>query len=309
MSELILHHYWPSPVSEKVRVVLGIKGATWRSVEIPRLPPKPDLMPLTGGYRLTPVLQVGADIYCDTRAINRALQRLIPEPTLFPGGTEGMVWGAGEWTDGPLFTLVLKSVFADTAETMPAGFWDDRARLYFGGAPDAASAQAALPEVLAKIRTQFGWMNDRLAGGRAFMLGAEAGLPDALCYYLVWFLRGRFSGGAALIDQFEHLAAWEQRVAAIGHGTHSDLAAEDALAIARGSEPSAPVAVDPNDPRGLAADAAVTIAPEATDGSPPVSGILVGLDQNTISIRRHDPRVGTVVNHFPTIGYTLKPAS
>ena len=36
MSAMILHHYWPSPVAEKVRKVLGIKNARWRSVEILR---------------------------------------------------------------------------------------------------------------------------------------------------------------------------------------------------------------------------------------------------------------------------------
>ena len=61
MSDMILHHYAASPFSEKVRVAFGIKGLVWKSVIIPRILPKPDLMPLTGGYRKTPVLQIGAD--------------------------------------------------------------------------------------------------------------------------------------------------------------------------------------------------------------------------------------------------------
>jgi glutathione S-transferase len=305
MGELILHHYWPSPVSEKVRIVLGIKRATWHSVEIPRQLPKPGLMPLTGGYRLTPVLQVGADVYCDSRAVNRALQYLIPEPTLYPGGADGMAWGVGEWIDGPLFKLVISVVFADTAETMPAGFWEDRGSLYFSGPPDVASAIAALPDMLAKIRAQLGWMDDRLAGGRQFMLGTEPGLPDALAYHLVWFLRGRFSGGPALIDPFKNLCAWEQRVAAIGHGTHHDMTAEAALDIAKNSEPSAPVSIDPDDPQGFSEGTPVTVAPDSTDGSPPVAGILVGLDRHGIAIRREHDRVGSIVNHYPRVGYNL----
>ena len=66
---LILHHYPQSPVAHKTRMALGIAGATWQSVEIPRIPPKPLLMPLTAGYRRTPVLQIGADIYCDSQNI------------------------------------------------------------------------------------------------------------------------------------------------------------------------------------------------------------------------------------------------
>ena len=37
MSTIILHNYPQSPVSEKVRKVLGIKGLAWRSVQIPRV--------------------------------------------------------------------------------------------------------------------------------------------------------------------------------------------------------------------------------------------------------------------------------
>ena len=55
--ELILHHYDFSSYSEKVRLVLGLKGLTWRSVEISPVLPKPDYMPLTGGYRRAPALQ------------------------------------------------------------------------------------------------------------------------------------------------------------------------------------------------------------------------------------------------------------
>jgi glutathione S-transferase len=75
MTSLILHHYPQSPVAHKVRMALGIAGASWQSVEIPRLPPKPLLVPLTAGYRRTPVLQVGADIYCDSQNIAHAIDR------------------------------------------------------------------------------------------------------------------------------------------------------------------------------------------------------------------------------------------
>jgi glutathione S-transferase len=35
-------------------------------------------MPLTGGYRKTPVLQIDADIYCDTQLILREIERRAP---------------------------------------------------------------------------------------------------------------------------------------------------------------------------------------------------------------------------------------
>jgi glutathione S-transferase len=58
--------------------------------------PKPDLLALTGGYRRTPNLQIGADIYCDTALIARVLDELQPSPTLYPaaGAAGGHAAGA-----------------------------------------------------------------------------------------------------------------------------------------------------------------------------------------------------------------------
>ena len=88
MSELILHHYDMSPYAEKIRLALGLKGLPWRSVQTPMVLPKPDHIELTGGYRRVPVLQIGADIYCDTHLITRVLDRIQPEPPLSPPGRE-----------------------------------------------------------------------------------------------------------------------------------------------------------------------------------------------------------------------------
>jgi glutathione S-transferase len=61
MSQVILHHYPLSPYSEKIRLALGLKDVTWSSVDIPIWTPRPKLTPMTGGYRRTPILQVGAE--------------------------------------------------------------------------------------------------------------------------------------------------------------------------------------------------------------------------------------------------------
>ena len=102
MNDIILHHYPASPFAEKIRLILGAKGLAWRSVTIPWIMPKPDLMPLTGGYRKTPVLQIGADIYCDTALIARVLDDLQPAPTLYPAQAPLAVLLA-QWADATLF--------------------------------------------------------------------------------------------------------------------------------------------------------------------------------------------------------------
>ncbi len=305
MSGVILHHYPQSPVSEKVRVVLGMKGLAWQSVEIPRLRPKPDLMPLTGGYRLTPVMQIGAEVFCDSQCIIRELERRFPEPTVFPGNGHGMAWGISRWTDGPLFETAIALVFGATAENLPPAFAEDRGRLYFGPDYDLKAIAAALPETLAKLRAQLGWMEARLADGRAFMQGSKPGLTDALCYYLTWFIRGRYDKGPEFLDQFVMLAAWEQRVGAIGHGQPSDLSALAALEIARHTSPNVVEQADPGDPQGLTPGETVEIVPEAVSGHPAVAGQVVGVNAQEIVLLHEDPRVGQVALHFPRVGYRV----
>ena len=308
MAAIILHHYPQSPVSEKVRVVLGVKRLDWRSVEIPRLPPKPELMPLTGGYRMTPVMQIGADVYCDSQCIIREIERRHPEPTLFPGAAEGLAWGVSRWTDGPLFKETIALVFGDAGDAMPPAFAADRGPLYFGPEFDVAALAAALPETLASLRAQLGWMEQRLADGRDFMLGKRPGLPDALCYYIVWFIRGRYSRGPGFLARFAKLCAWEERVKAIGHGSPSDMDAAEALDIARAAEPATPAASGADDPRGFTPGDLVEIVPLGVGGAPAVAGRILGLDADEIVIARDDARVGTVAVHFPQVGYRVTPA-
>ena len=282
--QVILHHYPQSPVSEKVRVVLGMKNLAWKSVEIPRLPPKPNLMPLTGGYRLTPVMQIGADIYCDTKCIIRELERRFPEPTLFPGGAAGMAWGVGQWTDGPLFQDVINVALGEMSPNMPPEFLADRGPLYFGPDFSLENIKDRYAECLTNIRAQFGWMDKRVAA-RDFMLGAEPGLPGFLA-------------------QFQNLLAWEQRVKNIGHGRPEDLGDLEALEIAAKAEPQTPEQADPGDPMGLKIGDRIGIEPAS--GGPQVVGRLHSLSANHAAILREDDQAGQVCVRFPRIGYRIK---
>ncbi len=307
VTDIILHHYPQSPVAEKVRVVLGMKNVSWHSVQIPRLPPKPDLMPLTGGYRRTPVLQVGADIYCDSQCIIRELERRCPQPTLFPNNAAGLPWAVSRWTDGPLFTSIIGAVMGAQADELPEEFASDRGRLYFGPNFDWQAQKKMLPHTLAQIRAQLGWIEERLSGDRDFMLGSSPGLPDALCYHVVWFFRGRYAGGPALLDQFPNLLAWEKRVAAIGHGRPEDLDAKQALEIARAATAASAEHADASDPQGLAPGQMVAVVPDVDGGDPSVEGRVVAVSIDTIAISRSAPEVGDIVVHFPRVGYRVTP--
>lgn len=307
MSEIIFHNYPQNPVAEKVRIAFGMKGLDWRNVEIPRLPPKPDVVALTGGYRRTPVMQIGADIYCDSICILREIERRHPSPTFFPGGADGMAYGVSRWTDGGLFDLCVKIILGAAGDALDPAFAEDRGRLYLG--PDwAAGLKAAggdLPHLAAQLRAHFGWANDRLATGRKFMLGDNPGLPDALIWHAVWFIRGRWADGPAFLGQFEALSAWEERMKAIGHGTSSDLSPEDAIRIANETAIATAESSDPLDPQGLTPGKRITVAPDTDSGEQVVEGTLRMADRDTVALLRTDDRAGDVCVHFPRAGYRV----
>jgi glutathione S-transferase len=102
MDTLILHHYPASPFAEKIRRVLGFKQLAYRSVIIPDVMPKPDVLALTGGYRRTPFLQIGADIYCDTALICQVLEQRSPSPRC-TRRTRGVSRIVAQWADSTLF--------------------------------------------------------------------------------------------------------------------------------------------------------------------------------------------------------------
>lgn len=305
MTDVVLHHYPPSPVSEKVRVCLGIKGLDWCSVVIPRLPPKPKLMPLTGGFRLTPVMQIGADIYCDSVCIMGELENRFPIPTLFPNGDIDAALAVGWNTDQQMFSTVIAIVFSDGFENMPDGFFQDRAQLYFDGDTTIDSIRAKLNDKLAEARTYFAGLEATLQG-QNFLSGDAPGAADAFAYYITWFLRGRYSGGPAILSAYPNVLRWEAAVKSIGHGQQTEMSEDEALELARTSTPLPGGGVDPHDTSGLAADMLVSVRPDNDHNK--TTGRLIGLRANRVSVLRDDPDVGAVAVHFPRAGYVIAAA-
>lgn len=305
--EIIFHNYPQSPVAEKVRVAFGIKGLTWRDVEIPRLPPKPMLTTLTGGYRRTPVMQIGADIYCDSQCILRELERRFPTPTFMPTTDAGLMWCLSRWTDGELFTLAVKLVLGSAGDNLPEDFAQDRGRLYLGEdwAEGLKRANAELPHIVAQMRAPLSWINAQLGDRRQFLLGADPAAIDAQMYHIVWFIRGRWVGGPAMLSEFPNLVHWEDNVRAIGHGTSSGMTGEEAIAMARNAEPATDTFITPHDPQGLILGSTVTVTPDVDGGEQPVSGTLRQANAEVIAVERTSDEVGTVCVHFPRAGYKV----
>lgn len=303
MSKVILHQYDTSPFSEKVRICLGIMGIAWSSVDQPVIMPKPDLVSLTGGYRRIPVMQIGADIYCDSQLIVRELDRRFPQKQLYPSGREALVNAVEQWCDKALFQSAVLAIFGTIGDNVDPAFIKDREAL--SGQPfNVAAMKALAPFAITQIKAHAALLAQQLGSDSAFLAGIDPSLADAAAYYNFWFIR-TFAPGIA--DRFDDLAgfdAWYQRVTAIGHGNRKSLSPDQALETAASSEPEElNVLVSDSDLSGKA----VSLA--ATDyGRDPISGILVGSTQYSFTVVRNDPGVGKVNVHVPRLGYSITQA-
>jgi len=303
MTELILHHFDLSPFAEKARVMLGIKGLPWSSVQIPMILPKPDLMPLTGGYRKTPVLQVGADVYCDTRRIALELERRFPAPSLFPGGA-GLELALAGWSDRSFFEPGA-GLSMGINEELPRDLIEDRKAFF--NFMDFSRLKESLPHLYGQFLCHAALVERQLADGRDFLLADRPGLADIHAYFPLWMARTFVPPVNGMLERFPNLARWEGRMAAVGHGDRHDIDADVALDIALRAEPEPAAGVDESDPLGLASGISVEVTPDDY-GKVPVAGELVALSLDEIAVRREDPRVGAVIVHFPRIGYRVERA-
>ncbi|HEV8026873.1 MAG TPA: glutathione S-transferase family protein [Stellaceae bacterium] len=299
MDEIILHHYERSPFSEKVRLAFGLKGVSWRSVIIPRWMPKPDLMPLTGGYRKTPVMQIGADIYCDTRLILREIDRRFPKPGLFTAGGADLI---AAWADSTLFANTVGVVIGTFADAFPPEFKEDRIK-FSGGAFDAERMKAHQPAIRAQFRAHLRWIEETFADGREYVMGPAPSIADFALYHTLWFVRGNVKE-PDLLEGAGATKAWQERMARFGHGTPTPLDPKAALAIAREANPKAVAPSRAADPSGRKPGEKVIVAANDT-GRDPIAGELLAIDDQTIVIRRRHADLGELHQHFPRAGFDL----
>lgn len=306
MSEIILHHYEGSPYSEKIRAIFGYKQLAWRSVTTPAIMPKPELVTLTGGYRRAPVLQIGRDIYCDTRLMVRLLDRLHPEPALVPTALKAscMAFASLEQT---LFFATVPVVFQPAglkvmaeqlgAEVMPK-FSEDRKLLFSGGTSHRPSAAFSRLNFLPLFNAA-----DVQLAGAPFLLGQTPTVADFIYYHCAWFVL-RNSGVAGSFDPFRNLLAWVERMKAFGHGTPALMSAAEALEVARGTTQGQSFDGPVVEPEGLKLGQRVSVC--ATDyGCDPVSGTLVHASVFELAVKRSDELGGEVVVHFPREGFRV----
>ena len=310
MSDLILHHYPKSPFAEKIRLVMGLKNLAWTSCDAPDMMPKPELQALTGGNRRIPVLQIGADVYCDTLLICDVLESIQSTPSLFPTGQKGLARSLAQWADREIFAAGMAHNFspaggAEFVRMNPdvdiKAFGADRAAMR-GGAPrmfpgDAAAAYKSYLRRLASMLES-----------SPFVLGDQPSIADLSIYHPLWFTR-RLAPLADILNISPLILPWMDRIAALGHGQRgAEISRTDSLSIAR---KATPVAIPSDevfqDEHGIPLGTEVTITAESF-GTEVTTGTLVAATRTRFTLARTHEWTGAVHVHFPRIGFVLKKA-
>ena len=310
MSDIILHHYPLSPYSEKLRAVLGFKKLAWKSVITPVMLPKPDLLPLTGGYRKAPVMQIGRDIYCDSALMLRVLDRLAPNPPLMPAALRASCTAFAQLEQTLFFAAVatmfqpagLKSLMEILGVDGMQQFAKDRAALFVGGSASRPGADFGKTHFLPLMNAL-----DLQLQSSPFLLGIEPTLADFCMFHPVWFIRGN-PGVAGTLTPFKALLAWFERIKTLGHGTSTEISGAQAIAVARDTSSSQPFDGPVLEPDGIRIGMRVQV--NATDyGVDPVIGTLVHASVFELAVKRSDPQAGELVVHFPRAGFNIVAAS
>ena len=302
----ILHHFEASPFSEKLRAIFGFKRMAWHSVLIPMAMPKPDVIALTGGHRRTPILQIGADVYCDSALIAQIIETLEPKPPLLPSHAP-LAPMVAAWADSTLFWQAVMNTQAPEARTRifegmtpeaVAQVREDRAAFTSGlRRPSATDATAQMQWALRRF--------EQALSTSPWLMGPAASIADFSVYHCLWFM-ARAGLADTMLGPWPAVQAWFARVAALGHGSRAELSSTDAIALAASSDGHAPVQVAAG--LGFAEGDAVTVA--ALDyGTEGVTGTLVGLDVERVTLARRDERAGLIHVHFPRLGFDLRRAA
>ncbi len=300
MSDLILHHFDISPYAEKIRKLFGVKGLSWRSVQIPAVMPKPDLTALTGGYRKTPVLQIGADIYCDTQLIAQTIDRLHPVPSLFSAGRL-VELGLQQWSDAAFFPPGAGLSLYENRAQIPEAISKDRED-YFSFL-DFKRFELDAPHFRSQFRAHACLIEDQLLDGRAFIHGDAVSWADIGAYFNIWMAGGNIPSSVRMLNGMTHLQTWFERMRSFSEGARTEISAKEALEIAKEAIPAKASPSIEDESGAVSGDDVVVSA--ADYGKDPVAGVLSSVDDREIVILRRDERIGATAVHFPRIGFRL----
>ncbi|KAI9025097.1 hypothetical protein CLU79DRAFT_97475 [Phycomyces nitens] len=309
---VILHWSKGSPYSFRVAWALNYKNVDYKTVEVAVAEPRPLRRPLDGGYRKTPILQIDNHVYCDTKIILEELEKRYPEPSFYPATrsglpSQGLCKSLELWAGNGLMYSILPQFSAST--NIPETLYKDRAAYFnFSSKEDAiADAPYLAIETQAQLEIADELLRSNKAGKEWFLDTATPSLADfhfGMCVYFAL----EFLGEDWANERFPCLVEHQKRFLKVVEDKLGEkrqmLSEKDALEISRNETVFAGKVVG-NTP--LKAGMLVSVTPLDL-GKVPVVGTLVQLTSQEIVIERETEEYGNMFNHFPLVGFIVRPA-
>ena len=234
--------------------------------------PRPVLARLGVHYRRIPILAVGRDIYCDSRAIISALEAhytaTAPLGAQDPHG-RGLERVLETWAfDGGLFAWTAQLIPADALLMLSQSWRNDRAEL-MGRPFEVENLKKGLPDALAQARGHLETVEAELLGdGRNWLGGGEEpGLADVHVLWIFdWMFRPKERMGMRDAypemlnrERYPRTMAWAARMEEVVAkareevGSQREIGEEEVVKAIEGAEfwRDGDLVVDGNDPSGL----------------------------------------------------------
>ena len=264
--------------------------------------PKPDVEALTGGYRGTPVLQIGRDVFIDNWMIARALDEFDasgPAINAQGGLREAALYAWGE----RLFTPLLHAALAAYQSEWDADFLADRKRVF----PDVDfdTLNVSDPDRRSQVRAYLGTVEAQLGLDQDFLGGAQADSCDIHVWGMVWMIHSALPALIPIVETFPRLTDWYERVSAFGTGDREDVKIDVAWQSLKDG-PARPLPDTPDhEPLAPWVGEVVDIAAGSADrGS--ASGRLLAVDHEQV-VLGVEPISGEAAQvWFPRFGYHLR---
>ncbi|KAG1151845.1 hypothetical protein G6F37_001620 [Rhizopus arrhizus] len=312
---IILHWYSLSPFAQKVRWALNFKKVEYKLVEIPILEPRPERRPIDGGYRKTPILQIGNHTFCDSKAIFAELERRFPEPSFYPAGpqnepTEAKVKSLARWLDSTFFMTVGSQVPVDVLDD---AFLKDRQE--FSGRPfERQKLKFTAPYMRHSLKSEFELLQtifaERSESGKRWALGTDQlSLLDLHVAMNTWFMSALI-GSEWIQKEFPLLAGHLQKTLTAISFEDADskdkLVPEEAIEIAKKEKIEL---VESKHDGSLPIELGELVAVIPTDmGVIPSTGKLVYSTTSETVIEHQDETHKSIVYiHFPVNGFVVIP--
>lgn len=308
MTEIILHHYQGSPFAEKIKLFLGYKKLSWKSVLVPVTLPRPHLCQLTGGNRRTPVLQLNADIYCDTRLIMKVLDRLSDTPSQLV--EDPLSYAISHWFEPGMFTYFSALRFQSEDDVLeifknkvePLKFLEDRTPFLYPFL-DISRLAEARESAMIHIAELANFLESQLSkSGGEFLLGDTPNFADFSAFHPFWWLK-QSPARHDFLFEFERLWDWVGKLEGIGYGDWTEITEHKALEIVAQCTRTNNDDVLSTGLFQLGEQVKITPIDYGKDS---VVGELIYLDRERVSVRKHSNDLGEINIHFPTWGYTLE---